>query len=103
MSLGSQREFWVALRRSGEKVEALVDHVVEVDLADGDVLTMEGMCQKHCLHFVPCDARHPTHSLRTFEEAAAAYNGVTDHPRESLRINVTFRWIRSHKRRCKHV
>eukprot|EP00928_Gymnodinium_smaydae_P062754 TRINITY_DN46542_c0_g1_i1.p1 TRINITY_DN46542_c0_g1~~TRINITY_DN46542_c0_g1_i1.p1 ORF type:complete len:334 (-),score=32.85 TRINITY_DN46542_c0_g1_i1:325-1257(-) len=57
---------------------------------------MEGLCQKHCVHFVPCDVRFPTPSLLAPGESS---EGV--HPRESRRINVTFRWIRNHKQRCK--
>ncbi|CAE7225253.1 ALKBH3 [Symbiodinium sp. CCMP2592] len=84
VSLGARREFWLALRHEN-CMDPQLKSIVEVDLCDGDVLTMEGLCQKHCVHFVPCDVRN-----------------VAPHPRESkgARINVTWRWIRDHKQRC---
>ncbi|CAE7609662.1 cah [Symbiodinium necroappetens] len=85
VSLGARREFWLALRHEN-CMDPQLKSIVEVDLCDGDVLTMEGLCQKHCVHFVPCDVRN-----------------VTPHPWQSdgrARINVTWRWIRDHKQRC---
>lgn len=86
ISLGAAREFWIALkdgtagdppRRSGVPVS---DSIVELDLEDGDVLTMEGRLQRHCLHFVPkCNPREPLRDER---------------------INITFRWVREHRYRC---
>eukprot|EP00435_Cladocopium_sp_Y103_P020118 s1165_g4.t2 len=56
------------------------DSIVELDLEDGDVLTMEGRLQRHCLHFVPkCNPREPLRDER---------------------INITFRWVREHRYRC---
>ncbi|CAE7034219.1 Eif4e1b [Symbiodinium sp. CCMP2592] len=47
--------------------------IVETDLCDGDILTMEGRMQRHCLHFVPkCNPREPIRHER---------------------INITFRWV----------
>ncbi|CAE7534003.1 ALKBH3 [Symbiodinium sp. CCMP2456] len=85
VSLGARREFWLALRHEN-CMDPQLKSIVEVDLCDGDVLTMEGLCQKHCVHFVPCDVRN-----------------VAPHPWQSdgrARINVTWRWIRDHKQRC---
>eukprot|EP00439_Symbiodinium_sp_Y106_P024718 s6287_g3.t1 len=54
--------------------------IVETDLCDGDILTMEGRMQRHCLHFVPkCNPREPIRHER---------------------INITFRWVRAHRSRC---
>eukprot|EP00913_Durusdinium_trenchii_P012771 g11989.t2 len=51
--------------------------IVEIDLHNGDILSMEGLCQKHCVHFVPCD-------VRNIES--------TSHDSVRARINVTWRW-----------
>jgi len=80
ISLGATREFWIALKRDNGSTEPDQRTVVEVDLQDGDVLTMEGRCQRHCVHFVP--KANPRSPVR--EE----------------RINITFRWVRDHKSRC---
>ncbi|CAE7414706.1 ALKBH3 [Symbiodinium natans] len=89
VSLGARREFWLALRHDN-CMDPQLKSIIEVDLRDGDVLTMEGLCQKHCVHFVPCDVRNVANAA---------------HPREPIdgrraRINVTWRWIRDHKQRC---
>nr|ARD09183.1 eukaryotic translation initiation factor 4E-3b [Amphidinium carterae] len=80
ISLGASREFWVALKREGGSMEPDPKTVVEVDLQDGDVLTMEGRMQKHCLHLVP--------------------KGNPRAPIREERINITFRWVREHKHHC---
>ncbi|CAL1131956.1 unnamed protein product, partial [Cladocopium goreaui] len=86
VSLGAPREFWLALRHEGNCMDPKLKSIVEVDLSYGDILTMEGLCQKYCVHFVPADLRN-----------------VADAQRGS-RINVTWRWIREHKQRCpQHV
>mmetsp|Transcript_67311 Transcript_67311/g.161371 ORF Transcript_67311/g.161371 Transcript_67311/m.161371 type:complete len:876 (-) Transcript_67311:58-2685(-) len=79
LSLGASREFWVALKREGS-MEPDPRTTVEVDLQDGDILTMEGRLQRHCLHLVP--KANPRAPIR--EE----------------RINITFRWVREHKAHC---
>eukprot|EP00434_Breviolum_minutum_P007969 symbB.v1.2.007028.t1/scaffold428.1/size206322/3 len=89
VSLGARREFWLALRHEGNCMDPHLKSIVEVDLCDGDIFTMEGLCQKHCVHFVPCDVRNVA-DARTAEARS--------------RINVTWRWIRDHKQRCpQHV
>lgn len=85
VSLGAQREFWIALRQETNSMEPEFRSILEVDLSDGDVLTMEGLMQKHCVHFVPCNVRND-HS--------------SDESRNGIRINVTWRWIREHKLKC---
>ncbi|CAE7781532.1 ALKBH3 [Symbiodinium pilosum] len=87
VSLGARREFWLALRHDN-CMDPQSKSIIEVDLRDGDVLTMEGLCQKHCVHFVPCDIR-----------SVAPHPGDSDSCRK--RINVTWRWIRDHKQRCR--
>ncbi|CAJ1353742.1 unnamed protein product [Effrenium voratum] len=82
VSLGARREFWLGLRHEGCCMDPQLKSILEVDLCNGDILTMEGLCQKHCVHFVPCDVRNV---------AAEAHRA---------RINVTWRWIRDHKQRC---
>jgi len=80
VSLGAPREFWIALKRDGNSMDPDTQTVTEVDLCDGDVMTMEGRMQQHCVHFVP-----------------------KVNPREPLRderINITFRWVREHRFRC---
>lgn len=81
-------------------MEPLRQSTIEVDLRSGDILTMEGLCQKHCVHFVPCDARFTPSSFAEPSEGRAPGEPVV-HPREGVRINVTFRWIRNHKLRCR--
>lgn len=78
------------MRHEKPLADPKLQSILELDLKDGDVLTMEalteaigghrrcqGLCQKHCVHFVPCEQS-----------------------RTGARINVTWRWIRSHKLRC---
>lgn len=80
VSLGATREFWIALKRSDNSMEPDTRTITEVDLQDGDVLTMEGRMQRHCMHLVP-----------------------KVNPREPLReerVNITFRWVREHRFRC---
>ncbi|CAK9026172.1 unnamed protein product [Durusdinium trenchii] len=89
VSLGARREFWLALRHQGNCMDPQLKSIVEIDLHNGDILSMEGLCQKHCVHFVPCD-------VRNIES--------TSHDSVRARINVTWRWIREHKQRCpQHV
>eukprot|EP00929_Paragymnodinium_shiwhaense_P073945 TRINITY_DN37801_c0_g1_i1.p1 TRINITY_DN37801_c0_g1~~TRINITY_DN37801_c0_g1_i1.p1 ORF type:complete len:975 (+),score=205.83 TRINITY_DN37801_c0_g1_i1:169-3093(+) len=81
LSLGATREFWVARRRGDDgAADAATATVVELDLKAGDIMTMEGRMQKHCLHLVP--RVNPRDPLR--EE----------------RVNLTFRWIREHRHHC---
>ncbi|CAD7934811.1 unnamed protein product [Amoebophrya sp. A25] len=77
MSLGGPREFWI-----GEKHDrkAKRDTIVETTLHAGDLITMEGMMQKHHLHYVPY--------LRSRENIRP-------------RINLTFRDLVVHKPNCK--
>eukprot|EP00931_Biecheleriopsis_adriatica_P094720 TRINITY_DN68348_c0_g1_i1.p1 TRINITY_DN68348_c0_g1~~TRINITY_DN68348_c0_g1_i1.p1 ORF type:complete len:462 (+),score=74.09 TRINITY_DN68348_c0_g1_i1:90-1475(+) len=82
LSLGATREFWIALQEEGNP--DVRQGVVEVDLKDGDLITMEGLMQKHCMHLVPKAC--PSDELR---------NGC--------RINVTFRWMRLHKLDCPYA
>lgn len=82
LSLGGMREFWIALQSEGAPDAR--QSIVEVDLRDGDLLTMEGLIQKHCMHCVP---RASPSDLR----------------RQQLRINVTFRWMRLHKPQCPYA
>lgn len=78
LSLGSTREFWLALRKSPKDVNPRENSVIELDLGHGDLMTMEGLCQKHTVHMVPrADARG-----------------------SGPRINVTWRWIRQHQASC---
>ncbi|CAE7252564.1 Alkbh3, partial [Symbiodinium natans] len=79
LSLGGRREFWIALKTEG--AEPSQESVVEVDLRHGDLLSMEGLMQKHTLHF------------------------LTREPRQRAdfwppRINITWRWIVNHRRGC---
>lgn len=77
ISLGATREFWVALK---DGAAPLPNSIVELDLCNGDLLTMEGRLQRHCLHLVPkCNPREPLRDER---------------------INITFRWVREHRFRC---
>merc|ERR1719323_2893846 len=54
--------------------------IMEVDLKDGDILTMEGRMQQHCVHIVP--------------------KGNPREPIRDERINITFRWVREHRFHC---
>jgi len=79
LSLGAPREFWLALRRKPGDVTPNEKSVMEIDLGHGDLMTMEGLCQKYTLHMVP----------------------RADHGRGAgTRINVTWRWIRQHQEGC---
>mmetsp|Transcript_14096 Transcript_14096/g.24805 ORF Transcript_14096/g.24805 Transcript_14096/m.24805 type:complete len:583 (-) Transcript_14096:94-1842(-) len=82
LSLGGTREFWIALK-TNENPD-VKKGVVEVDLKDGDLLTLEGLIQKHCMHTVPRASR-------------------LDMRRQDPRINVTFRWMRLHKQLCPYA
>lgn len=103
VSLGSRREFWMALRREGDNSQPKLGSVIEADLEDGDVFTMEGLCQKHCLHFVPCavgpsdDLSAAAVELKSDGAAAPCDGGGSE---TSPRINVTWRWVRNHKPKC---
>eukprot|EP00930_Biecheleria_cincta_P097800 TRINITY_DN8948_c0_g1_i1.p1 TRINITY_DN8948_c0_g1~~TRINITY_DN8948_c0_g1_i1.p1 ORF type:complete len:569 (-),score=140.56 TRINITY_DN8948_c0_g1_i1:26-1675(-) len=78
LSLGATREFWLAPNGSVETgaPRPNLKAVSWVKLEDGDLMTMEGMCQKHYVHCVP--VKHGS----------------------GPRVNVTWRWIREHKRQC---
>lgn len=78
LSLGAAREFWLAPRGAsvGETARPDASAITWMSLEDGDLLTMEGLCQKHYLHCVP----------------SARSSGP--------RINVTWRWIKQHKPHC---
>lgn len=95
LSLGARREFWMALKRQGtepeNRVRAVSQSVLEVDLEDGDLMSMEGLCQKHCIHFVPGGSRLP---------ALDSFGQEVDAPTGGVRINISWRWIRDHKRKC---
>lgn len=82
LSLGGTREFWIALKSEG--APDVRKGVVELDLGDGDLLTLEGMMQKHCSHTVP--RASPSDMLR-----------------QQPRINITFRWMRLHKHQCPYA
>lgn len=82
LSLGGTREFWIALK-SSENPD-VKKGVVEVDLRDGDLLTLEGLIQKHCMHTVPRASK-------------------LDVRRQDPRINITFRWMRLHKQFCPYA
>jgi len=82
LSLGGAREFWLALKCEGNP--DVKKGVVEVDLRDGDLLTLEGLCQKHCMHTVPRAS-------------------PSDFSRQQPRINITFRWMRLHKHMCPYA
>lgn len=70
LSLGAPR--WFELCANDDP-----DHGVRVRLEDGDILTMEGLCQKHFRHCLP---REP---------------GVLE-----PRINLTWRWVVLHEESC---
>ncbi|CAE8618221.1 unnamed protein product [Polarella glacialis] len=91
VSLGVKREFWLALRHEGDCMDPHLKSIIEVDLCDGDVMSMEGLCQKHLVHFVPCDMRNHPEPASTADQSSAP---------SSSRINVTWRWIRDHKLKC---
>jgi len=73
LSLGARRKFELRLNwpQQGESP------VTQIMLHGGDILTMEGMLQKHMQH-------------RVGKEASA----------EGPRINLTWRWIKQHVSRC---
>eukprot|EP00746_Dinoflagellata_sp_MGD_P057114 gnl/MRDRNA2_/MRDRNA2_24614_c0_seq1.p1 gnl/MRDRNA2_/MRDRNA2_24614_c0~~gnl/MRDRNA2_/MRDRNA2_24614_c0_seq1.p1 ORF type:complete len:452 (-),score=63.11 gnl/MRDRNA2_/MRDRNA2_24614_c0_seq1:373-1728(-) len=81
LSLGARREFWIALKEEGQ-MEPVKESIIENDLLDGDLVSMEGLLQKHSVHFV---AREP-------RQRAEIWPG---------RINVTWRWVVNHKRNCR--
>jgi len=78
LSLGASRRFLLSPRgvSEDETLQPDSDHIFEIDLSHGDLMTMEGLAQKHYLHCVPSDK-----TLRP-------------------RVNVTWRWIRNHRRSC---
>jgi alkylated DNA repair dioxygenase AlkB len=82
LSLGGMREFWIALKAEG--APDVRKGVVEVDLKDGDLLTLEGLMQKHTMHTVPRAS-------------------PSDMSRQEPRINITFRWMRLHKHQCPYA
>mmetsp|Transcript_105291 Transcript_105291/g.164170 ORF Transcript_105291/g.164170 Transcript_105291/m.164170 type:complete len:465 (+) Transcript_105291:84-1478(+) len=82
LSLGGMREFWIALKSDGNP--DVKKGVVEVDLKDGDLVTLEGLTQKYCMHTVPRAS-------------------PSDEMRQEARINVTFRWMRLHKHQCPYA
>jgi alkylated DNA repair dioxygenase AlkB len=76
LSLGAAREFWLTLRKRLGEVSPDEFSLLEMDLEHGDLLTMEGKCQKHTIHMLP---RAPC---------------------TEPRINLTWRWIRKHSEEC---
>lgn len=82
LSLGGTREFWISLKASGQP--DVKKGVVEMDLGDGDLLTLEGLMQKHCMHLVP-------------------RSSPSDEMRQEPRVNITFRWMRLHKHQCPYA
>lgn len=82
LSFGGTREFWIALKTEG--APDVKKGVIEVDLRDGDLLTLEGLTQKYCMHTVPRAS-------------------PSDMARQQPRINVTFRWMRLHKHQCPYA
>lgn len=84
LSLGGSREFWFGLRESQLADKPLKSTIIEHDLHDGDIATMEGMFQKHIVHFVPITRPGP-------------YS-----PKVSSRINITWRWILNHRQSCRN-
>ena len=82
LSLGGRRELWMALRHEDDgALSPLNSSIVETDLSAGDVMSMEGLFQKHCVHFVPLE------SNRRASVCTAC-------------INITWRWIVNHKWTC---
>lgn len=83
LSLGVERQFWLAPRGQSSSGAARPDtrSVAAIALGNGDLMTMEGLCQKHFLHCVP----------------SAKNTGL---PQAGRRINITWRHIVEHKRRC---
>ncbi|CAJ1378432.1 unnamed protein product [Effrenium voratum] len=79
LSLGGRREFWMALKDSS--MEPIQESVVEVDLRDGDIISMEGLMQKHTVHFL---TREPPQRAEFWPP----------------RINITWRWVLNHRRGC---
>lgn len=73
LSFGAARRFEVRKNWPEEGEQ----HVCKVDVGDGDLLTMEGMFQKHFQHRVP------------------KQEYIKD-----PRINLTWRWVRRHNPRC---
>lgn len=73
LSLGAPRIFELRYRKTRDERD-----VVKTFLRSGDLLTMEGQFQRHYVHRVPRD-------LRCSEP----------------RINLTWRWIRTHESGCK--
>ncbi|CAE8613946.1 unnamed protein product [Polarella glacialis] len=78
LSLGATREFWLAPQRGTIVGPPRPDTgaINWMHLEDGDLMTMEGLCQKHYVHCVPSKRK------------------------SGPRVNVTWRWIREHKRHC---
>jgi alkylated DNA repair dioxygenase AlkB len=73
LSLGASRRFDLRMKRPtiGEQTS------LSIRLNDGDILTMEGRCQKYMEHRIPCD------------------KGIV-----GPRVNLTWRWIVKHTRGC---
>mmetsp|Transcript_19731 Transcript_19731/g.63705 ORF Transcript_19731/g.63705 Transcript_19731/m.63705 type:complete len:128 (+) Transcript_19731:143-526(+) len=73
LSFGISRRFELRLNwpESGEKA------VCKVMLGNGDMLSMEGMCQKHMMHRVPKEDN-----------------------KTGPRINLTWRWVLKHNAGC---
>eukprot|EP00929_Paragymnodinium_shiwhaense_P071352 TRINITY_DN36285_c0_g1_i1.p1 TRINITY_DN36285_c0_g1~~TRINITY_DN36285_c0_g1_i1.p1 ORF type:complete len:900 (-),score=212.13 TRINITY_DN36285_c0_g1_i1:51-2750(-) len=71
LSLGATRAFELRPHDDPENVTRLM-------LQDGDLCTMEGLCQKHYLHRVPKEGRRLP----------------------GPRINLTWRWVTCHDRQC---
>jgi len=78
ISFGQKRKFELRLNFPEEKEGKDEQNLWEVKLGDGDLMTMEGMLQKHYMHRVPKESDIP------------------DNPR----INLTWRWIMKHNPKC---
>ena len=70
LSLGCTRMFEFSPREDPQAI-------TRIELGSGDILTMEGLMQKHYLHRVPVQ---PT--------------------LDGIRVNVTWRWITQHQAHC---
>jgi len=79
LSLGATREFQLAPKLPDIEgtPQPNTEEMSWVGLEDGDIVTMEGLFQKHYVHGVPGNRE------------------VTE-----PRINVTWRWVRDHKKHC---
>ncbi len=75
LSLGQKRRFQIKLNENNENNQIVIK---EIELCNGDLMSMEGLFQKYYLHRVPKE-----------------YNV------SGARINLTWRWIKNHTNTCK--